>query len=385
VINLDLRTITLMSSATAGLMSIVLFSAWRSFPKEVRGLGEWTAGAALLLFSAILLGLRGILPDPVSVLGGNGLMYLALGLWMTGTQKFYERPVSWRLFWLLWAITMAGLAWWLLVTPNFVARLVTFSLMSSVLYIGQLILVVRHGERQLATYFFGSMMCLQCGVAILRAITAYLSEGGNNALFDGDVYQTMYLAAYSFMTVMLTVGFATVATRRLQILLENSSNFDHLTRVLNRRGFAEIYAREKARMKRDCQPMTMMSIDLDHFKAINDSFGHAVGDKVLIHVSGVISSALRETDHVARYGGEEFIVLLPATKVEWALVVASRIRASLREARPDGVPAYTISIGIACQTAPEESLDGFLLRADTALYLAKQEGRDRIEVAPLPT
>jgi diguanylate cyclase (GGDEF)-like protein len=127
--------------------------------------------------------------------------------------------------------------------------------------------------------------------------------------------------------------------------------------------------------------MTLLSIDLDFFKAINDRYGHAVGDQVLVHAARTTVSALREIDHVARFGGEEFIVLLPQTTAERALAVAQRIQALLRVPRGDAVPAYTVSIGIACQQQPDDGMETVMARADAALYRAKAAGRDRCEVA----
>src|SRR5205085_594790 len=140
-------------------------------------------------------------------------------------------------------------------------------------------------------------------------------------------------------------------------------------------------AKEHALMRRESTAMTMLSIDLDYFKRINDCYGHAAGDRVLVDVAEVIGKALRVSDHVARFGGEEFIVLLPNTGLDRARHIAERIQAALREPRGQRLPAYTVSIGIASQTSPDEDLDGILMRADQALYRAKELGRDRIEVA----
>jgi diguanylate cyclase (GGDEF)-like protein len=181
----------------------------------------------------------------------------------------------------------------------------------------------------------------------------------------------------------MAVGFMTVATRRLQVVMEHRSSTDPLTGVLNRRGFAAAYCREVALMKRHGEPLALLSIDLDYFKAINDQHGHAVGDQVLVHAARTTISALREIDHVARFGGEEFIVLLSRTTAERAKAMAQRIQASLLAARggSGGVPDYTVSIGIASQQAPDESLEALMARADAALYRAKAGGRNRSEVA----
>ncbi|MEG2032308.1 MAG: GGDEF domain-containing protein, partial [Janthinobacterium sp.] len=121
-------------------------------------------------------------------------------------------------------------------------------------------------------------------------------------------------------------------------------------------------------------------IDLDYFKSINDRYGHAVGDQVLAHVATVIDGALRESDCVARFGGEEFVVLMPDMPPRNALGVAERIRTLLRESSHAGLPSCTVSIGVACQESVVEGLEELLSRADAALYLAKERGRDRIEL-----
>jgi diguanylate cyclase (GGDEF)-like protein len=179
---------------------------------------------------------------------------------------------------------------------------------------------------------------------------------------------------------MMTVGFMTVCTRRLQITLERRSTLDPLTLTLNRRGFADIYIKEHALMRREGTFMTMLNIDIDYFKKINDSYGHAVGDRVLVDVAEMIAKVLRASDHVARFGGEEFVVLLPATNLDRALHITERIQTALRTPRPD-IPPYTVSIGVACQNSADESLDNILIRADRALYAAKEKGRDRYEIA----
>jgi diguanylate cyclase (GGDEF)-like protein len=150
--------------------------------------------------------------------------------------------------------------------------------------------------------------------------------------------------------------------------------------VLNRRGFAEAYAKQLSHMRRGERKLALLSIDLDRFKAINDTHGHAVGDKVLVSAAKLIGSALRDSDLLARFGGEEFIVLLPETGTAQAVQVGERILAILRAQRTDGLPAYTASIGVACQLNPTLDMDGVLGKADNALYRAKAAGRDRLEV-----
>jgi diguanylate cyclase (GGDEF)-like protein len=311
---------------------------------------------------------------------GNTTMMASAGLMLIGTQKFYGRVPSWWWLGLAWAIGMCCLIGWYLITQNFALRVAVFSLLSLSFYVPQLVLVVLRGERHFSSWFFGALLLVQSLVLLLRAVVAMSGGVGTSNASNGPI-QSIYLLTANFMTLLMAVGFMAVATRRLQTVMEHRSNSDPLTGVLNRRGFAAAYAREVALMKRHAQPMTLLSIDLDFFKAINDRYGHAVGDQVLVHAARTTVTALREIDHVARFGGEEFIVLLPQTTAERASAAAQRIQALLCAARGDDVPAYTVSIGIASQLASNDSMEAVMARADAALYRAKAAGRDRYEVA----
>lgn len=366
-------------------MCVVLFSAYRSFPSEIRGLGQWSLGLFLLVCGACLYGVRDLLPDGVAVMGVSATLLWGIGLAMIGTERFYGRRPSWRTFHLVWLGGMAGMAWCLVVRPDFAARVAIISFFVLVFYLRQLRLIASRGERHFSTYFFGTLMALQTLIVFTRGCMALSRTIDHVDLVMVGGFPALYLASGNFMALMLTVAFMTVTTRRLQTILEQRSTLDPLTSVLNRRGFGDLYVKERAQLRRDAGMMTLLSIDLDFFKSINDRYGHAMGDRVLIHIAGVIGKVLRESDHVARFGGEEFVVLLPATGIEAARAIAERIQSTLRAPRNDALPVYTVSIGVACQLSADEDLDGILMRADAALYRAKENGRDRIEIAePAP-
>lgn len=376
---LDPRTIMLMTTLMCAAMTIVMFSVYHSFRREVDGLGHWSAGLLLLVCASVLFGTRHVLPDAVSLLGANASLLLGIGLSMLGTEKFYGQKPSLRFYALACVLGTAGLAWWLLVNVNFSVRVAIFSLTVFLFYARQVQLVWLYGERHFSSFFFGGLMFVQAGVVLVRGVSAMLYGGTHVDLLVAGTRASIYLAAANFMALLLTVGFMTMATRRLQTILERRSTHDPLTQVLNRRGFGDCYARAKASLRRHRRPLTLLSIDLDYFKLINDRHGHAVGDQVLAHVAMVISGALREADCVARFGGEEFVVLMPDMAPHHALSAAERLRSLLCESNGKGLPSCTVSIGVACQASEHEELEQLLGRADAALYLAKENGRDRIE------
>jgi len=385
---LDPTTIILMSALMAIAMSVVLFSAYRSYPPEIKGLNYWASSLLLLVLGVVLFGLRKAgVPELLVLMAANSALVCGIGLTLIGTQKFYGRPPSWWLLGLLWLLSMLGVGYWLIWEPSFAARVAVFSYLVSVLYFYQTIIVWRYGERHFSTRFLIALLGVQTVVVFTRGTLAMLFGSEMVNILTKGPFQSLYLALAQFMILLLAVSFNAVSTRRLQGILERRSTLDPLTQVLNRRGFGDMYLKELALLRREFSVMTLLSIDLDYFKKINDSHGHIIGDRVLVEVAGVIGKALRMSDHVARFGGEEFVVLLPATGLDRALQIADRIQKAVRASGSGELPAYTVSIGVACQSNPEENLDGLLMRADQALYRAKDGGRDRIEIAApvLPT
>jgi len=152
---------------------------------------------------------------------------------------------------------------------------------------------------------------------------------------------------------------------------------DPLTNVLNARAFAERLGQELDRNRRYPRPLSLMYLDLDNFKIINDTHGHQTGDAVLRLVAEATRSSVRQADVVGRLGGDEFAVLMPETDAQLADAAAKRLVASLRNVFK-GTPNVTASIGVVSCTATDASTDDLLRRADQAMYDAKKSGKDRV-------
>jgi diguanylate cyclase (GGDEF)-like protein len=170
---------------------------------------------------------------------------------------------------------------------------------------------------------------------------------------------------------------AAMALRSAWLLaeIERQATVDSLTELANRRVFEAALSREVARSKRSGQPMSLVIIDIDHFKRVNDDHGHQVGDAVLREVGTVLAAEARETDLPARYGGEEFCVVLPGCPIGEAVAVADRLRAAIAA----GVTAVPITASAGVATLPDHAVDGagLVAAADSALYDAKRSGRNR--------
>lgn len=185
------------------------------------------------------------------------------------------------------------------------------------------------------------------------------------------------------------VGVIADITERKRMMREmcRLARTDCLTGLWNRGYFVELAAQEIVRCRRFGSKLSLLLVDVDYFKRVNDQFGHDIGDKVLIGVAETLRSTLREVDVVARFGGEEFVVMLPDTELKAACKAAERVCQVMREQdfadKGDTPLPVTVSIGVTAYQHSETTLDILLKQADLAMYSAKHKGRDRVECCSL--
>jgi diguanylate cyclase (GGDEF)-like protein len=187
------------------------------------------------------------------------------------------------------------------------------------------------------------------------------------------------------MSSMIRIKRLADELERVNKNLAELATIDPLTQVANRRAVETRLAHEFQRERRYKHPLACILIDIDHFKAVNDNYGHPVGDKVLVEVAAAIRESTRTTDLVARFGGEEFIVVAPETTGVAAHMVAERIRRAITaktSAKADqGMPVVTASLGVATTEVQVSTDSELVAKADAALYRAKHEGRNRVVLA----
>ncbi len=168
--------------------------------------------------------------------------------------------------------------------------------------------------------------------------------------------------------------------RKVEAELEYQASIDPLTSILNRRKFNDVLSYELNREERYRSGLSLIICDLDRFKNINDKFGHDGGDQALVAFTHLISNAIRKSDIFARWGGEEFVLLLPKTRLEEAMQIASKLRLITEATMIPHVGRITTSFGVS-EYQPGDNKESFIKRADMALYKAKENGRNRVEVA----
>ena len=214
--------------------------------------------------------------------------------------------------------------------------------------------------------------------AVLSLLT--LSLLSLDELLDGSLLSFEGIAYLWLMCLLMGVAiWAQLSQLHMQINLFDQATTDPLTGLLNRRALIKQLDMVEHRMRRNSRPVSLLMIDLDRFKGINDTHGHQAGDKVLKFFSKTLQSEVRTTDYVARFGGEEFLVVLPETRPEEAMLLANRIGDSCRgaviELGTEQHITFTVSIGIG-QLSSNSTVDTAISHTDLALYQAKKQGRD---------
>lgn len=210
-----------------------------------------------------------------------------------------------------------------------------------------------------------------------RGAGAAIGMTSLKAVLDTDLAQTIVYLSSLIGLNLLGIGFVLMAKERTDYSNRELILKDKLLGIWNRRKIEEVGAGELKRLLRYGTPVSLLMIDIDNFKPINDRFGHAAGDRALKAVTDACASALRETDTIARWGGEEFIVILPDTGVETAMAVAEQVRAVVANLEGHFDHPLTVSIGVALCIS-SDSWGSWLDRADAALYRAKAAGKNRV-------
>lgn len=228
----------------------------------------------------------------------------------------------------------------------------------------------------------GSNHILQ--VSYLPELKWYLFVEQNEDLSLAGIRQTLYInLGISLLVTLLIVGLARRAISRYQSRIEELATTDELTGLLNRHAFSILQDRLLAAYRREPRPLCALLIDVDHFKDINDRYGHLTGDRVLASVGGLLRGGLRATDLAVRWGGEEFLIVLQGCALDEAMRIAEQQRAAVETARHcTDLPelAVTVSIGVS-EYRGGESLEQTIDRADRALYQAKGSGRNGVRQA----
>ncbi|RQO83908.1 GGDEF domain-containing protein [Acidovorax sp. FJL06] len=377
--SLDLRSLTIMAGLIGIVMGLVLLGLRRNYPASIRGMRLWGAAPLVCAGSTLFYGLDGVLPASLVALIGNALLLLGVTLFLLGSEQLHGLPPSWRRWAMVIVATLLLLTLFMLVYPDYRIRVLIFSGTLAAIVVEHARLLGRHGKG-FAHRFTAMALWGQAAVLVCRAASTLWLDQADTQRFAQSTVQTVYIATFSFSVLLISIGVLLMAGERVRAEFEYLATHDSLTGAHTRRAVLAACADELARWSRYGSPFSLLILDIDHFKRINDAHGHLAGDQVLAHFVQIIQAHLRSADRLGRYGGEEFMVLLPETDIEAATHVAERMRASL-DATPDsaGRPHCTVSIGLTTVQPGDGKVDTLIARADAALYEAKAQGRNRVQ------
>ena len=351
-----------------------------AYPKLVAA-RFWAGTALAAIVGALLALLRNESSSLLPLLVAGGVMVFAACLGWMGTQRFYGRAASWRASLSLVAGIAGVLLFFIYGYDSRLMRVIVYSIGQSLpmLLMLKLLLTPEHGRASPGARLAAVLIILFVAVYLLRIVGSLLGVDFTVGVSSPAATATVLMVM--FLSMSINFGLLLMAVERLRSEVADLALLDDLTGVANRRHLMQRLTEECARSERSGVPFSLLVIDLDGFKTINDTHGHAVGDACLQQFTLMAQTRLRPGDMLARSGGDEFCIVLPASTLREAAIIARRVLQVCREdAEASGgldIP-IAVSIGIA-QWIEEIGLSPelLLLHADEALYVAKKEGKNR--------
>jgi diguanylate cyclase (GGDEF)-like protein len=380
---LDVNTLFLVTIYVEAILGLLLLFAWAQ-NTQIHAVAWWGCAHLMRAGSIVLFGMYGSVSDAVSIDIANAVLFLAYAVTWMGARVFDGRKLLPSLF-------VAGPIAWLIAChmPMFSeAPELRFLLASGIVtaYTWMTAYEFWRGRSEpLVSRWPAILMLFAHGALFLlrTPLGAMLPWAPTHQMFG-----SVWLTVLSFEALLFTISIAFIllamAKERTEYRHKTAAMVDPLTGIANRRSFLhDVDDLTRRHAARQC-PVAVLLIDLDHFKSINDRFGHAVGDRVLQLFATTAQNLMRPLDLVGRFGGEEFAAVLYNVGRDKALTIADAIRAGFAAAASevDGIPvAATLSIGMAFNEGAVLDVPELLMQADRSLYYAKERGRNRIEVA----
>ncbi len=377
---IHIPTLALVAVFVTVILGALLLLAWRR-GQSTDALVWWGTGYLIGGISFALLSARGLIPNVLSIEIANALLLLGYGFLYAGTRAFGGRDTPVTVFLiapLIWLTAMQLPA----IAAEINLRVVVISSLQCVFVVLMAYELWRERAEPLLSRW-PAILLLLTHVLVLNArmVTVTLTPIGS----QDEFLRSPAFAVMAFGTVLYTIAFAflllSMTKERTELRYKTDASIDPLTGLANRRAFMSDVETAIAIRSSRSEPVAVLLADLDHFKKINDVFGHAIGDRVLKVFAATLHRCIGAGDLSGRLGGEEFAILLPGRTEAEAIEVAERIRRTFAQhaAEIDGhTVAATVSIGVAAARIGAHDLLGLLARADGALYQAKAGGRNRV-------
>lgn len=355
----------------------------RSYP-QFAAARFWMASSFVGAIGAMTALVRLFVASPLPLLLGAAGVIAASCLAAMGIQRFYDRPVSWRLMTATGGLSLAGIVVFMVGFDHMQLRMLSYTLGQALPLLLALRLLLSPPEGRVSPGARLSSIVILTILAILAArMIGNLLGHDMSARAGGQAHAVMVLGLL-FLSMTLNFGFLLMAMDRLRGEVADLALLDDLTGVANRRHLLQRLTEECARSERSGAPFSLLVIDLDGFKTINDTYGHAAGDACLKHFTLMAQTRLRPGDMLARTGGDEFCIVLPSSPVREAAAIARRVlevcRQDAEACTGDEIP-IAISIGVAQWDRGIGAFpDRLMANADHALYAAKKNGKNDFAV-----
>lgn len=355
----------------------------RSYPKFAAA-RFWMASSFVGAIGAMTALVRLFVASPLPLLLGAAGIIAASCLAAMGIQRFYDRPVSWRLMTVTGSLSLAGVVVFMVGFDHMQLRMLSYTVGQSLPLALALRLLLSPPEGRVSPGARLSSIVILTIIAIFLARTVGNLLGHDLSARAGGQTHAVMVLGLLFLSMTLNFGFLLMAMDRLRGEVADLALLDDLTGVANRRHLLQRLTEECARSERNGAPFSLLVIDLDGFKTINDTHGHAAGDACLQHFTLMAQTRLRPGDMLARTGGDEFCVVLPSSSLREAAAIARRVldvcRQDAEACTGNDIP-IAISIGVAqWDRGIGEFPDRLMANADHALYAAKKNGKNDFAV-----
>jgi diguanylate cyclase (GGDEF)-like protein len=377
---------TLFLTIVLASATLALTVGWVAVPRQPDGLLLWALGLVGQTLAYVLLSQRGAAADWATVVLANGLLSIALALFAESLCQFHALRPHRVLVWLPVPVTLASFAVLINDTPT---RIVVGPLIFGLQTLTVLVLLLQARRATVGrgkTLVFIGMASLLAAL-VFRAASCLDGLASDPPLPATDAFSSLTFMVVLAATLLTTFGFVLMNKERTDHQNRQLAMFDELTGLPNRRHAMQVLVRQVAIAQRGKQPLTVLVLDIDLFKRVNDQHGHFVGDAALRHVALTLASRLRSQDLLGRIGGEEFLGVLPNTEaVPSGLHLAKALCAAV-SGSPLQVPGsppieLSVSVGVAeVLVGGACTAQAVCIAADRAMYRAKQGGRNRVELA----
>ena len=376
---------TLWTAYVVNFLALGLVWAYvaRSYPK-FEAARFWTGSAFVAAGGAALAMLRMFTDSLLPLLVASIVLIFAVCLGAMGVKRFYDQPVSWRGTAVITGLSFAGLTFFMVGYDSSAMRVLIYSLgqcLPLALTL-KLLLSPQHGRSSPGARLAATVAILIIAIYVVRAASNLLPVSVSSGLTFAQFspLQSALVLLLMFLSMAWNFGCLLMAMDRLRNEVADLALLDDLTGVGNRRHLLQRLTEECAKSERSGEPFALLVIDLDGFKAINDTYGHAAGDACLQHFTLMAQTRLRPGDMLARSGGDEFCIVVPASTLREGAMIARRVLEVCREDAAACVGAdipIALSIGVAQWTREIGPFpDRLMAAADRALYAAKKDGKN---------